>query len=687
VGCSAPSTPRHQLSFSTTDLCWAGGSGASRYAFGGPSSSAAAAALPPLPPSSDAAAAAADNDPAPAAPSAADAAALAEIHRATTDALAEAHARLELSQQRRRELEEELMSWRRRASGDGGSSGDEAAATAAAAAAAAAETAAAVQQRQQRLQLQAQAASLLQAELDAARRALAASEERAAQATRAASEWQQRFLSERQARRALHEKLQQLRGNIRVAVRVRPCLFSPASSATVSFPPLEGALVLRVGGGESAPSSSTNAREFEFDSVFPPECPQRRVFEAEALPLVRSVADGHSACVLAYGATGGGKTFTMTGGGGGGGGGDDDDDDGRGLNARALRELFRLAREEHEQATEEGGAAEQRRSGWSLDVACYEVYNDAVFDLLPAEEDASQQQQQPRPSLDLCGLPAGELPPGVDRVQGLRWRRVTRPEEVERLLARAAARRATAATGVHARSSRSHAIVTVRITRTRARGGGNGQEQAGAAAPGAAASPRGAALASPLRASMVARAAAAATTTTTTPTPTPRGASARGLAAAAAAAARTPPRPPTPSATAAETHVSWLHLVDLAGSERNDRTGIAPATTLMRESVSINRSLSALQVVVEALQQRQEKQQQRAPQTPPRAPQQQHHHVPYRNSKLTSVLQDALCGSGKVLLVACVAPEPEAAAESLSTLAFAQRAAQVELLAGAGRRW
>jgi hypothetical protein len=53
--------------------------------------------------------------------------------------------------------------------------------------------------------------------------------------------------------------------------------------------------------------------------------------------------------------------------------------------------------------------------------------------------------------------------------------------------------------------------------------------------------------------------------------------------------------------------------------------------------------------------------------------------VPFRNSKLTQVLQDSLCGSSKVLLVCQLSPEAASSQETLSSLAFASRAAQVEL--------
>jgi len=76
--------------------------------------------------------------------------------------------------------------------------------------------------------------------------------------------------------------------------------------------------------------------------------------------------------------------------------------------------------------------------------------------------------------------------------------------------------------------------------------------------------------------------------------------------------------------------------------------------------MAINKSLSALGDVISSLQRRTA-------------------HVPYRNSKLTAVLQDSLCGSSKVLLVCNLSPESASTQETLSSLNFASRAAQVEL--------
>ncbi|MDA9097796.1 hypothetical protein N9L76_02560 [bacterium] len=101
-----------------------------------------------------------------------------------------------------------------------------------------------------------------------------------------------------------------------------------------------------------------------------------------------------------------------------------------------------------------------------------------------------------------------------------------------------------------------------------------------------------------------------------------------------------------------------LYLVDLAGSERVLRS--EASGDRLKEAQHINKSLSALGDVVSALQTRQT-------------------HVPYRNSKLTTLLRGALGPNGKALLFAHVSPTHASTGETISTLAFATRAASVEL--------
>ncbi|XP_042487466.1 kinesin-like protein KIN-14J [Macadamia integrifolia] len=105
-----------------------------------------------------------------------------------------------------------------------------------------------------------------------------------------------------------------------------------------------------------------------------------------------------------------------------------------------------------------------------------------------------------------------------------------------------------------------------------------------------------------------------------------------------------------------------LHLVDLAGSERVDRSEATGER--LREAQHINKSLSALGDVIFSLAQKS-------------------HHVPYRNSKLTQVLQSSLGGQAKTLMFVQLNPDADSYSETFSTLKFAERVSGVEL--GAAR--
>jgi kinesin family protein C2/C3 len=132
------------------------------------------------------------------------------------------------------------------------------------------------------------------------------------------------------------------------------------------------------------------------------------------------------------------------------------------------------------------------------------------------------------------------------------------------------------------------------------------------------------------------------------------------------------------------TSIGTLHLIDLAGSERLSRSHATGDRLL--EARNINRSLAALGNVMEALQKKQP-------------------HVPYRDSKLTFLLQDSLGGRAKALMVsqpfdftsqrhkhrteihcaahilqvANVSPSADDAGESLCSLEFASRVGKVSL--------
>jgi len=101
-----------------------------------------------------------------------------------------------------------------------------------------------------------------------------------------------------------------------------------------------------------------------------------------------------------------------------------------------------------------------------------------------------------------------------------------------------------------------------------------------------------------------------------------------------------------------------LNLVDLAGSERLSRTDATGDR--LKEAQNINKSLSALGDVIASLAKKDK-------------------HTPFRNSKLTQVLQDSMEGSAKVAMFVNVAPTAESAGESVCSLNFASRVRGVEL--------
>ncbi|KAL3371893.1 hypothetical protein AABB24_008437 [Solanum stoloniferum] len=105
-----------------------------------------------------------------------------------------------------------------------------------------------------------------------------------------------------------------------------------------------------------------------------------------------------------------------------------------------------------------------------------------------------------------------------------------------------------------------------------------------------------------------------------------------------------------------------LHLVDLAGSERAKRTGSDGLR--FKEGVHINRGLLALGNVISALGDEKKRK--------------EGVHVPYRDSKLTRLLQDSLGGNSRTVMIACISPADINAEETLNTLKYANRARNIQ---------
>ncbi|XP_023685972.2 kinesin-like protein KIF21A isoform X3 [Paramormyrops kingsleyae] len=109
-----------------------------------------------------------------------------------------------------------------------------------------------------------------------------------------------------------------------------------------------------------------------------------------------------------------------------------------------------------------------------------------------------------------------------------------------------------------------------------------------------------------------------------------------------------------------ETLTAKFHFVDLAGSERLKRTGATGDRA--REGISINCGLLALGNVISALGDKSKRST----------------HVPYRDSKLTRLLQDSLGGNSQTVMIACISPSDRDFMETLNTLKYANRARNIK---------
>ncbi|XP_074306876.1 kinesin-like protein KIN-12B [Silene latifolia] len=107
---------------------------------------------------------------------------------------------------------------------------------------------------------------------------------------------------------------------------------------------------------------------------------------------------------------------------------------------------------------------------------------------------------------------------------------------------------------------------------------------------------------------------------------------------------------------------SRINLVDLAGSERQKLTGAAGER--LKEAGNINRSLSQLGNLINILAEVSQTGKQR--------------HIPYRDSRLTFLLQESLGGNAKLAMICAISPSQSCRSETFSTLRFAQRAKAIK---------
>eukprot|EP01036_Dinobryon_divergens_P024355 gene24355-32797_t len=396
------------------------------------------------------------------------------------------------------------------------------------------------------------------------------------------------FESERR-RRELHNKLQDIRGNIRVFVRCRPFLEADVleeiragvrdanvnnMQPCLTFLKDESSICIAPTALGYLSSSLRNTKgmlgsanqPFVFDKTFGKDASQGDVYN-EVSELVQSALDGYRVCILSYGQSGSGKTHTMTG---------CDKKDQQGIIPRSVMNILNHVRV-------------MKSMGWAevaVKVSIVELYNEELHDLLEDCTSGRDRSSSASHTTNLSKKFKINNSNNCVSVSGLTEVTIDTSDcslgmsQFADLLSQSAAARTTASTGMNEVSSRSHLIVMIEI---------QGRHSDGVTVM-----------------------------------------------------------------------QGGLRLCDLAGSERLDRTGNLNDATRLKESVNINKSLSCLSDVLLALHSKAK-------------------HIPYRNSKLTMLLQDCLSGDGKTLMFVNVSPTIASVQETLCSLRFASQASQIEL--------
>ncbi|XP_073892839.1 kinesin-like protein KIF25 isoform X4 [Macaca fascicularis] len=361
---------------------------------------------------------------------------------------------------------------------------------------------------------------------------------------------------ERQRRKALHNSLVELRGNIRVHCRIRPLLpFDSESDDPVLQSSSISREVAHAVDDETVlvkcdrPGHPLINKTYHFERVYGPAESQSAVF-GDVCPLLTSLLDGL--------------------------------------------------------------ISENPSRSPKVEVSIVEVYNNDIFDLLAKDTVAavSGVKREVMTAKD-----------GRTEVALLASEAVGSASKLMELVRGGLQLRAKHPTLVHADSSRSHLIITVTLT-TAACSDSTADQACSATLPREQ---------------------------------TEAGRAGRSRRTSQGASA---PQPvPGDPAGHAEQVQARLQLVDLAGSECIGVSGVTGSA--LRETACINRSLAALADVLGALSEHRS-------------------HIPYRNSRLTHLLQDCLGGDAKLLVMLCISPSQRHLAQTLQGLGFGIRARQVQ---------
>ena len=258
-------------------------------------------------------------------------------------------------------------------------------------------------------------------------------EARMQEALVAADEARQKLIKEETERRALFNKYQELKGNIRVMCRVRPVLEdSEGTAAELDFPDDKTSAQIYVRGPEEKNAlgkSSSKTYPFEFDRVFTPQVHNEEVF-GEISQLVQSALDGYNVCIFCYGQTGSGKTYTMS--------------SSDGMIPRATKMIYDTVNK-----------LKEKSWTYTMEGNFVEVYNEELHDLLTSAKEA-EGKRKPEIRHDETRK--------TTTVVNCKSVTLDSEDTVEQMLKHAQNNRSVAATKANERSSRSHSVFILKLT-------------------------------------------------------------------------------------------------------------------------------------------------------------------------------------------------------------------------------
>lgn len=240
---------------------------------------------------------------------------------------------------------------------------------------------------------------------------------------------------EEQLRRFLHNKLQELKGNIRVFCRIKPELntdkvFNHKIHSLLESLDLKESLTI------TEPNSNTNKSPmkknvpknytFSFDKIFDENSTNGDIFE-EISQLIQSSIDGFNVCIFTYGQTGSGKTFTMS-------------NKNDGLIPRSMNQLFERIEI----------LKSSLNKNYKLYGQFFEIYHDNLRDLIDSNYSTNQDD------IDLTNIINKDL-------SNIKIINLTSINQINELLNHTNEKRVTAATMANDVSSRSHSIFKIII--------------------------------------------------------------------------------------------------------------------------------------------------------------------------------------------------------------------------------